>query len=79
MQVPRDLSGGLPERISGATLGVLDSIAEERDSSPRTSFLLLPPGGFTRFLSLLSIINHYDKRVFQEGEVVADSSSELCG
>ena len=29
VQVPRDLSGGLPERISGATLWVLDSIAEE--------------------------------------------------
>ena len=29
VQVPRDLSGGLPGSISGATLGVLDSIAEE--------------------------------------------------
>ena len=28
-QLLRDLSGGLPRRISGATLGVLDIIVEE--------------------------------------------------
>ena len=60
VQVPRDLSGGLPERISGATLGVLDSIAEEFYENPKRvgeiprrkcQFWLLPLVVFTTTFS----------------------------
>ena len=50
-----------------------------RDTSPQTSILAAAAGGFNRLLLLLSFMFRYSKRVFQEGEVVADSSSALCG
>ena len=50
-----------------------------RDTSPQTSILAAAAGGFNRLLLLLSFMFRYSKRVFYEGEVVADSSSALCG